>query len=192
MKKSAISTQSAFTLIELSIVLVIIGLVIGGVLVGKDLIKSAELNKLITEIQRYEAARITFRTKYNCLPGDCNGASSLGLGSSGNGNGYVDHYAANDETWLFWQHLASTKLIGGNFTGTNGPANSSDAVVNVNVPESAIANVGYGVYCRMPTFTSWLTQFGLPRSLFDMTYVVAGMTRPTILSLLAGFYLRMM
>ncbi len=98
MKKSVVGTESAFTLIELSIVLVVIGLVIGGVLVGKNLIKSSELNKIMTELQRYEAARLTFRTKYNCLPGDCSSASSLGLGNSGNGNGYVDHYSANKET----------------------------------------------------------------------------------------------
>ncbi len=68
--------------------------------------------------------------------------------------------------------MASAKLIGGEFTGTNGPAGTSDAVLNVNIPESNISNVGYGVYCRMPTFTTWLTQFGVQRSVYDMTYVV--------------------
>ena len=62
--------QSGFTLIELSIVLVIIGLLVGGVLEGQDLIKAAQIRSTISQFEQFDAAVNTFRTKYNNLPGD--------------------------------------------------------------------------------------------------------------------------
>lgn len=61
-----------FTLIELSIVLVIIGLVVGGILVGGDLIKGAEIRATIAQIEGYNSAVNTFRNKYGGIPGDFN------------------------------------------------------------------------------------------------------------------------
>lgn len=96
--------RDGFTLIELSLVLVIIGLVIGGVLVGKDLIKSAETRSAVSLITQIETATLTFRTKYNCIVGDCPNATDIfgnyanyatcnamtnGVGN-GNGNGIID------------------------------------------------------------------------------------------------------
>ena len=68
--------KAAFTLIEISIVLVIIGLIVGGVLVGRDLIRSAELQTIITDKNKYITAVNTFRTKYNELPGDMKTATT--------------------------------------------------------------------------------------------------------------------
>lgn len=62
--------QKGFTLVELSIVLVIIGLIIGGVLVGQDLIKAAEIRSTIQFLEQTNAATNTFRGKFNGLPGD--------------------------------------------------------------------------------------------------------------------------
>ncbi len=96
--------KSGFTLIELSLTLVIIGLVIGGVLVGKDLIKAAETRSAVSLITQVETAYQTFRTKYNCTLGDCPNATDIfgnyanyaacntmtnGVGN-GNGNGIID------------------------------------------------------------------------------------------------------
>ena len=90
--------QAGFTLVELAIVLVIIGLIVGGVLVGQDLIKAATMRKAITEINEVEAGVGTFRAKYNDLPGDLKNPGSyfaavtnanpavLGLG---NGDGLI-------------------------------------------------------------------------------------------------------
>lgn len=69
--------KCGFTLIELSIVLVIIGLIIGGVLVGKDLIHAAELRTIISDKEKYITAVNTFRTKYGELPGDMRQATSI-------------------------------------------------------------------------------------------------------------------
>lgn len=76
MKKIQIS---GFTLIELAIVLVIIGLIIGGVLVGKDMIEAAKLNATITQINRYSQAVYTFRLKYELPAGryTCNASGAV-------------------------------------------------------------------------------------------------------------------
>jgi len=84
--------QSAFTLIELSVVLVIIGLIIGGVMVGRDLIEASKIRAQITQISDIETQMNTFRVKYNCLPGDCINAAeffgaSFGPNAINNGNG---------------------------------------------------------------------------------------------------------
>ena len=81
----------AFTLVELSIVLVIIGLVAGGILVGRDLIYAANVRAQITQIEQLETAINTFKTKYNCIPGDCANAADYFTSFQGftvyNGNG---------------------------------------------------------------------------------------------------------
>ena len=70
-----------FTLIEISIVLVILGLIIGGVLIGRVLVKAAEIRSSISQIEQYRTAANTFKLKYNCLPEDClqSQASAFGL-----------------------------------------------------------------------------------------------------------------
>ena len=67
----------AFTLVELSIVLVIIGLIIGGVMVGQDLINAAKIRQQITQLEQIETQINTFKVKYNCLPGDCANATDF-------------------------------------------------------------------------------------------------------------------
>ena len=70
-----------FTLIELSIVLIIIGLITGGILVGRDLVHAAEIRATISQEQRYNTAVNTFKLQYGYLPGDMppNAASQLGF-----------------------------------------------------------------------------------------------------------------
>lgn len=62
--------KKGFTLVELSIVLVIIGLLIGGLLVGQSLIESARFNRFIGQVSQYDSAISTFRAKYKSWPGD--------------------------------------------------------------------------------------------------------------------------
>jgi prepilin-type N-terminal cleavage/methylation domain-containing protein len=73
-------SRHGFTLIELSIVLVIIGLVVGGVLVGNDLIKAAEIRAIISQKDKYLLAVNTFKLKYNALPGDMSVSQTSQLG----------------------------------------------------------------------------------------------------------------
>ena len=90
-------TTEGFTLVELSIVLVIIGLIVGGVLVGQDLIAAARIRSQLSQIDKYNIAVNTFRLKYNVLPGDMlpDQASAFGffhrsgVHNDGDGDGYV-------------------------------------------------------------------------------------------------------
>ena len=120
-----------FTLIEMSIVLVIIGLIVGGVLVGQSLIQAAALRATVTQIERFNTAVNTFRGKFDCIPGDCANAVSFGLGTSGgpgdNGDGNGTIYVWGDMfgwAWSFqqenlnvWYHLSRAGLIEGGYAG---------------------------------------------------------------------------
>lgn len=132
--------KSAFTLIELSIVLVIIGLIVGGVLVGRDLVAAAHTRATITQVSQFSQAYNVFRDKYSALPGDiiATEASKFGLDSSapgfagwGNGDGmiqgssawgwdgYAGSIATSGETAVFWKHLYQAKLIKEPFASVN-------------------------------------------------------------------------
>lgn len=122
-----------FTLIELSIVLVIIGLIIGGVLAGRDLIRAAGVRGTIAQIEKYNTAVNAFRIKYNALPGDMSAAraSQFGMtsrtGTKGQGNeDFAIESGANGgnyicgEVALFWADLSTASLIEGTFNGVDG------------------------------------------------------------------------
>jgi prepilin-type N-terminal cleavage/methylation domain-containing protein len=146
--------QRGFSLVELSIVLVILGLLTGGILGGQSLIRAAELRAVSTEHQRYVAAANTFRDKYFAIPGDfnnaqnfwgistaCSGASTTGT-CNGNGDGLLTDGAANasGEGYQFWRQLALAGLIEGTYTGVAGATQYVDATVGVNVPRSRMNN----------------------------------------------------
>ncbi len=131
MIRSHTMKQAGFTLVELAIVLVIIGLIVGGVLVGQDLIRAAGIRSVVTDIERYNAAANTFLGKYNSLPGDmlnnkavefgfntaANDAARDGAAGQGDGNGRISgcgHADATNlgcETILFWSDLSAAKLV---------------------------------------------------------------------------------
>ena len=129
--------RSGFTLIELSIVLVIVGLLIGGVLVGRDLIAAATIRAQLTQIEKYNTAVHTFQVRYNALPGDinANAAAQLGFlnrsGTAGDGDGDdrifggngggMGQFGADGEIVLFWSDLSSAGLIEGGFQGSGIP-----------------------------------------------------------------------
>jgi prepilin-type N-terminal cleavage/methylation domain-containing protein len=74
---SGVFMRHGFTLIELSIVLVILGLLVSGVLLGQDLIRAAELRSVPTDFQKYQTAVNIFRDKYRALPGDMRNATDF-------------------------------------------------------------------------------------------------------------------
>lgn len=153
--------RSGFTLIELSIVLVIIALIVGGILTGRMLIENATLRKLTKQIEAYTTAVHTFRQKYNCQPGDCPNATNFwgtrsktcagggaldGVGydvydvptCNGNNNGMLLFTSGNEgrasDSLFFWQHLSNAELIAGKYTGINS-GTFYGAVAGVNVPK---------------------------------------------------------
>jgi len=115
--------NQGFTLIEVSIVIVVIGLIFGGVLLGRDLITAAQVRSTISQIEEYNTAIQTFRLKYNCLPGDCLYAVESGIGvaggagDNGGGDGHLGRNggAMSDpteyqENFNFWTHLSNAGL----------------------------------------------------------------------------------
>ena len=125
--------QSGFTLIEIAIVLVIIGLLLGGVLKGQELINSAKVKNLATDFRNIPVFIYGYQDKFRALPGDdatlsvpatshLTGATACGpVGTAtatctpGNGliNGTWNDYSATSEAYLFWQHVRLAGLTSG-------------------------------------------------------------------------------
>lgn len=156
------SNKQAFSLIELSIVLVILGLLVGGVLAGQSLIRAAELRSVTAAIQNYTAAMFSFRDKYFQMPGDMNNARSFwpactdhtNNNCNGDGDGIMDNSAScsdgvqSVENNRAWQHLQLAGLIEGEYSLLN--ANCSSAVAfsipGSSVPRLRMSNSGITFY----------------------------------------------
>ena len=165
LKAEQAGTQG-FSLVELSIVLVILGLLTGGILAGQNLIRAAELRSVSTEYARWITATQTFRDKYFALPGDFKDATKFwneaGTGSysgacpgtnatpstgpetcDGDGDGEVD---GNNEQYRYWQQLANAGLIEGTYTGVMGSGGTSHSIISENVPRSKLGNAGWTMW----------------------------------------------
>jgi len=114
--------DAGFSLVELAIVLIIIGLIVGGVLKGQDLIESARVNSIQTQLNEVRVAASTFLNKYDDLPGDLADEDLVDDGDAnlagGDGDGRVegartDETQSNSEAVAFWQQLRADNLLGG-------------------------------------------------------------------------------
>lgn len=129
------SSNHGFTLIEIAIVLVIVGLLAGSILAGKNLIEAATIRQQMTQIEKINTAVLTFRGKYGGLPGDLEADDAINVGfvprsggsGHGDGNGRIQHCDFNPssgvvqeelgcEIVLFWSDLSAASLIEGSFT----------------------------------------------------------------------------
>ncbi|HPI91574.1 MAG TPA: prepilin-type N-terminal cleavage/methylation domain-containing protein [Deltaproteobacteria bacterium] len=106
--------SKGFTLVELALVLVIIGLLITGVLKGEALIENAKVKKLINQKESLTAAYYSFYDRYNAYPGDENITTAPPDDTNnGNQNGQI----AGNERWYLFQDLVLAQIINGNYTG---------------------------------------------------------------------------
>ncbi|OJW46624.1 MAG: hypothetical protein BGO67_04915 [Alphaproteobacteria bacterium 41-28] len=130
--------QAGFSLIELAVVLIIMGLLMGGVLKGRDLIESARLKRVMSQLNEFKMATSAFLDKYDALPGDFNKASTQIKADlrDGNGNGVVEGagLATGSEALAFWSHLACAGFIGS--PGPEGEGNVGD--FGKGAPESSL------------------------------------------------------
>lgn len=168
------SRRGAFSLVELSIVLVILGLLVGGILAGQSLIRAAELRSVSSDYQRFVTAIHAFRDKYLALPGDIPNAtnfweirsgSSSATGSdlachqvlnvsagtcNGDANGILNVNSgwgsyATAERFLFWQHLAKAGLVEGDYSGSLYSTATAESPPGVSTPNAPSARLS-GVY----------------------------------------------
>lgn len=112
--------QQGFTLVEIAIVLVIIGLLLGGVLQGQQMIASAKVKSQIQEIDGIVAAINTYQDKFGALPGDdANATTNTGIGTLTNGNGGGTYSGAEGDRRI-WEHLQAAGLLSGYSAAANG------------------------------------------------------------------------
>lgn len=163
--------RRAFSLVELSIVLVILGLLTGGILAGQSLIRAAELRSVTSEYQRYTTAVQTFRDKYMAIPGDMANATRFwgrqanqvwcvtNSGAAvdavrgvcdGDGNGNISGSSVasqSGENYQFWRQLGLAGLIEGSFSGLAGAGSYRQLIVGTNAPPGKLgSSAWYGEF----------------------------------------------
>ena len=128
--------QKGFTLVEIAIVLVIIGLLLGGILKGQELINSARVRNLADSTSGIQAAYFGFIDRYRRVPGDwaqASAAAAIGgaILTGGNDNGRLDHSGGIEwrEPNALWEHLSRAGFINGSYNGGGGaePSTSNGA-----------------------------------------------------------------
>jgi prepilin-type N-terminal cleavage/methylation domain-containing protein len=146
MIKVQTKNQKGFTLIEIAIVLVIIGLLIGGVLKGQEMIRNAEIGNVISDTQGLSAAMYAYRDRYRAIPGDDALATTHLSGvagvANGDGDGVIDTSGSDVEDDQFILQLRGAGLIQG--TGTTAPTHALGGSITV---QNGAYNLTGVVFC---------------------------------------------
>lgn len=171
--KQYILNNKGFSLLEVSVVTIVIGLIIGALIVGADLIHVSRVQKTLAHVDAINKAVGVFQEKYHALPGDMPNAETF-WGSdvscpntpsttnvhketcNGNGNSHIGDLftiglGSYHEAHRAWQQLANAGLYEGTFTGTRGPGALTHVIPGINAPESALDDSGYSLlYMHVP------------------------------------------
>jgi len=155
MKRLRLSHKNGFTLVELALVLVIVGLLITGVLKGEALIQNAKVKKLVNQKESLTAAYYTYYDRYGMYPGDEDQATSPSNDTNnGNGNGQV----GGTERYFLFEDLVLAGIINGSYDGTVGSE-----------PSNAFGGSMYILWQnRNGTQDHWATFLTIPAELAEM------------------------
>jgi prepilin-type N-terminal cleavage/methylation domain-containing protein len=139
------SLQRGFTIVEIAVVLVIIGLLVGGILKGQEMITQAKIKRVIADFNGVSAAYYAYRDRYRAVPGnDPNAATRWAGAISGDGDGHIgglyNSANANDESRLFWDHLRRAGLVSG--TGSTQPFNAVFGLMGAQTGDGAGPSYG--------------------------------------------------
>jgi len=126
-----IQKQRGFTLVEIAIVLVIIGLLLGGILKGQELITSARVRNIADQNSGVQAAYYGFIDRYRQVPGDWNSTNAAqaipGVTTGGNDSGRLDDSGGVwTEALALWEHMSKAGFIQGNYVGGNAAPSAAD------------------------------------------------------------------
>jgi prepilin-type N-terminal cleavage/methylation domain-containing protein len=142
--------QQGFTLVEIAIVLVIIGLLLGGILKGQEMITQAKIKNVVADFSGISAAYYGYQDRYRSIPGDDSNATRWTGAVAGDGDGVVEGLynstTDTDETRKWWDHLRRAGFVGG--TGYQQPVNA--VVGNIGVQ----TGLGDGVNTSLSGFAS--------------------------------------
>ena len=140
--------QTGFTLVEIAIVLVIIGLLLGGILKGQEMITQAKIKNIVADFSGISAAYYGYNDRYRAIPGDDFGAAGRWAAEppaiSGDGNGQVGGVYwrtgtaptdATGESRRFWDHLRRAGFVAG--TGDLQPFNAVTGIIGVQTGNGA-------------------------------------------------------
>ncbi len=136
-----------FTLVEIAIVLVIIGLLLGGVFKGQEMITQGRIKSAINDLSGITAAYYAYLDRYKALPGDDSQANArwpaLPANASGNSDGTISGAynatgAAAIESQSFWMHLRAAGLVTGSAASALQPLNAAGGILGVQTGNGAI------------------------------------------------------
>lgn len=150
--------DKGFTLVEIAIVLVIIGLLLGGILKGQEMITQAKIKNLVADFSGVSAAYYGYQDRYRAIPGDDRQATERwgSAVTSGDGNswvwGYYNSKTDNAESRLWWDHLRRAGFVAG--SGQDQPVNAVAGILGVQTGNGGDGTAGATIGAALGGFVS--------------------------------------